>query len=444
MNIDLPKRRISLGLAHTASVPSKDKEKNQNFPRPVQPKPDQVPSDNRIDVLLKSRAPQKYILVIEDDQEQATAVSIWLNKVGQRVAIAHSGAEGMAMIEKELPDILLLDLGLPDISGIALAHQALERWPQLHIVLTTDWARADENNQELEALRSRGLSLLLKPILPDDLLDFLMDLDSEPEWTSKNELMLGLNRDSGVSNLNQQSLNQSMHALLDECRVQAGFEAAFLFAIDPAQRTVEILHWCGDILANNEYLASLIYSPVRDIAEDGDLVICEALADNDLSRFRYLLDFYPLTSCLGVKVPAAGPSKYALVLFDSDPHRIPGEIVTYTQAIALTLGVLIEKLFFQDQFVLLQRTALLGHLTRGLVHEVNHQLGRLNLAVDKVENSLKGLQKEKSPTEAVDRRVEEALNSITDLRKATWTLTNTTRQFGFILTRTKTELVQRR
>ena len=442
LTIDPTKRRVSLGLAHTASVPSKIEDITQNFTRSVRSQPEQVPLDNRIDELLKSRAPQKYILLIEDDQEQANAVSIWLHKVGQRVAVAHCGAEGIALIEKELPDILMLDLGLPDISGMALARQMLEQWPQLRIVLTTDWARADENAQELESLRSRGLRFLLKPILPDDLLDMLMDREGDTEWTSRNELFLDLKSDLGVSDLNQPSLHQSIHALLDQCRTQAGFEAAFLFAIDPSQRTVEIIHWCGEILANHEYLASLVYSPVRDIAEDGDLVIREALADNEIPRFRYLLDFYPLASCLGVKVPAAGPSKYALVLLDSDPRRIPNEIVIYTQAIALTCGVLIEKLFFHDQFVLLQRTALLGHLTRGLVHEVNHQLGRLNLAVDKLENGLKGLQKEKTSTDAVDRRVQESLNSLAELRKATWTLTSTTRQFGFILTRTKTELVR--
>jgi two-component system, NarL family, nitrate/nitrite response regulator NarL len=53
------------------------------------------------------------------------------------VGVARSGAEGLALAAKEEPDVLLVDLGLPDMSGIAVGRQVLEKRPETMILVLT-------------------------------------------------------------------------------------------------------------------------------------------------------------------------------------------------------------------------------------------------------------------------------------------------------------------
>ncbi len=62
------------------------------------------------------KSPKK-ILVIEDEEEISRAVAFRLGKQGFHVSVAGDGENGLAMALKNLPDIILLDLFLPGISG---------------------------------------------------------------------------------------------------------------------------------------------------------------------------------------------------------------------------------------------------------------------------------------------------------------------------------------
>jgi two-component system nitrate/nitrite response regulator NarL len=53
------------------------------------------------------------------------------------VHVAPHGTAALAHLEEEAPDVVLLDIGLPDQSGFALGAEMLERWPRLRIVALT-------------------------------------------------------------------------------------------------------------------------------------------------------------------------------------------------------------------------------------------------------------------------------------------------------------------
>lgn len=65
------------------------------------------------------------VLLIEDDAEIIEFVSLAFEVgwPGCKVISTHHGAEGVEMVEKEAPDIVLLDLGLPDISGFEVIKE---------------------------------------------------------------------------------------------------------------------------------------------------------------------------------------------------------------------------------------------------------------------------------------------------------------------------------
>ncbi|MEW6405949.1 MAG: response regulator, partial [Chloroflexota bacterium] len=390
LHVDVKRRRISLGLArpqplvHHSGEGSGHQKSKMSPSKPV----DATPPRASLERFLGSDGPQNHILVIEDDPEQATAISTWLQKVGQRVDIAYCGGDGLALLEKEIPDIALVDLGLPDTNGIELVRDIHRRWPVIRCVLATDWARADEHSAELEVLQSLGVIFLLKPLLPDDLVDMLLETDGDDQPSSDRELQLALRSELSTPDLAKKPLLSSTRILLEQCRRRLGFDAAILFALDTVQRTVQMVESQGDGLIDMRALPSLIYSPVRDVAEDRDQVLITELREKDEGRFQYLLEFYPLVACIGVPVPSGVALRHALMLFDNRSRAISEGGIAYVEAVALVIGALLDRQAAQEQAILVQRTTLLGHLTRGLVHEINHRISGLYTRLSKLEDSL--------------------------------------------------------
>jgi DNA-binding response OmpR family regulator len=65
---------------------------------------------------------QKAILIIDDDRNNATVLKELLEKEGFFVFTAYDSAEGLQKIQGHTPDLILLDLVLPDESGFRTAH----------------------------------------------------------------------------------------------------------------------------------------------------------------------------------------------------------------------------------------------------------------------------------------------------------------------------------
>ncbi|MFO8002642.1 ATP-binding protein [Thioalkalivibrio sp.] len=63
------------------------------------------------------------VLVIDDNRDLAFGIQFLLGRKGYQVELAGSGAEGIAAAERQRPDVILLDIGLPDINGFEVARR---------------------------------------------------------------------------------------------------------------------------------------------------------------------------------------------------------------------------------------------------------------------------------------------------------------------------------
>ncbi|WP_342116345.1 response regulator [Pseudoduganella sp. OTU4001] len=99
------------------------------------------------------------ILLIEDDASIRYSVRTLLGTDGMLVAEASSARQGMAEIAARKPDLLLLDLGLPDMDGVAVISQ-LREWSAMPIIVLS--ARADETHK-VAALDAGADDYLTKP-----------------------------------------------------------------------------------------------------------------------------------------------------------------------------------------------------------------------------------------------------------------------------------------
>lgn len=76
------------------------------------------------------------ILVVEDEKSISHFISTVLNNNGYEAMQARSGAEAMSMISSHCPDLIILDLGLPDMDGLEILRQ-LREWSSLPVVVVS-------------------------------------------------------------------------------------------------------------------------------------------------------------------------------------------------------------------------------------------------------------------------------------------------------------------
>jgi DNA-binding response OmpR family regulator len=85
------------------------------------------------------------IVLVEDDKMLAEIYQTWLQNAGHTCIVANDGAIGLSLIGKERPDLVLLDLMLPYLSGDeVLAHMRKSDWGrQIKVIFLTNISEAE-------------------------------------------------------------------------------------------------------------------------------------------------------------------------------------------------------------------------------------------------------------------------------------------------------------
>ena len=111
-----------------------------------------------------SRAPR--VLVVEDDEDIAQALQRSLRMEGYEVRIALDGASGLEQSHTFVPDLVILDLGLPKVDGIDVARGLREQDDVPILILTA----RDALESRVEGLDAGADDYLVKPFERQELL----------------------------------------------------------------------------------------------------------------------------------------------------------------------------------------------------------------------------------------------------------------------------------
>src|SRR5438105_7836051 len=86
----------------------------------------------------RSKAKKAHVLIVEDNELVTDALRILFEETGRRVTVAHSVAEAVAAGADDPPDLLLLDLSLPDGDGLEVSRALTKRGvkPKATVALT--------------------------------------------------------------------------------------------------------------------------------------------------------------------------------------------------------------------------------------------------------------------------------------------------------------------
>jgi len=106
------------------------------------------------------------ILTVEDDRSVSNLISTTLKMQGYRYLSAGTGHEAVTLAASWHPDIILLDLGLPDMDGVEVIRK-VRTWSNLPIIVIS--ARS-EDSDKIEALDAGADDYLTKPFSVDELL----------------------------------------------------------------------------------------------------------------------------------------------------------------------------------------------------------------------------------------------------------------------------------
>lgn len=106
------------------------------------------------------------ILLVEDEKNICDFISTSLSAQDYRISTAHTGKEALPIITSQCPDLILLDLGLPDMDGMEIIRQ-VRTWSSIPIIVLS--ARTQEQ-EKVRALDLGADDYLTKPIGTSELL----------------------------------------------------------------------------------------------------------------------------------------------------------------------------------------------------------------------------------------------------------------------------------
>ena len=114
---------------------------------------------------------RKKILVVDDEADVRNFLSVALIEAGFDVTVAEDGDIALSKIQKQIPDLISLDLVMPHKSGAKFYHELSKRkaWSKIPVIIVTGHARDDLGKSDLKELTMSGPGIYLeKPVKPDN------------------------------------------------------------------------------------------------------------------------------------------------------------------------------------------------------------------------------------------------------------------------------------
>ncbi|MDX2465537.1 MAG: response regulator [Porticoccus sp.] len=128
------------------------------------------------------------ILIVEDDRPLARGLLTALRKQGYAVNHVENGKDCLHVVATEVPDIVILDLGLPDMDGLKVLQQIRHQWDSLPVILLT--AR-DSIDDKVAGLDCGADDYLAKPFEMTELLARLRVLERRLSTVKSTLITLG-------------------------------------------------------------------------------------------------------------------------------------------------------------------------------------------------------------------------------------------------------------
>jgi CheY-like chemotaxis protein len=110
----------------------------------------------------------KKILIVEDHPDVRRVLTLSLRHLGYEILQANNGGSGIALALSKIPDLILIDVSLPDVSGLEIAR-AIKQNPRTAEIPLVGLSGHTEREMAAEALKAGMAAYLVKPINTQEL-----------------------------------------------------------------------------------------------------------------------------------------------------------------------------------------------------------------------------------------------------------------------------------
>jgi two-component system response regulator PilR (NtrC family) len=129
---------------------------------------------------------KKRIMVVDDELSMREYLSILLRKQGYQVDAATGGEEALEKIERELYDLVITDLSMPRVDGMAVLQRVKEVSPTTEVILITAFATTES---AVEAMKRGAYDYIIKPFKNDELKIIIEKALEQRRLLAENQLL---------------------------------------------------------------------------------------------------------------------------------------------------------------------------------------------------------------------------------------------------------------
>jgi DNA-binding NarL/FixJ family response regulator len=111
------------------------------------------------------------VVIVDDQVLFAETLKMVLESRSEEIRViglAHTGEEAVRLVELSKPDIILMDVRMPEMDGVFATKRIHAKYPDIRIIMLTTY---DDDDYILDALRFGAVGYILKNIAPDKLID---------------------------------------------------------------------------------------------------------------------------------------------------------------------------------------------------------------------------------------------------------------------------------
>jgi len=164
----------------------------------------------------------KKALIIDDDRSILTTLEIYLEDRGLEVFTASSGVKGLELFHRETPDLVLLDMKLPDRDGLDILREIITSGNQSHVLMITAYASIET---AVSAVKMGAFDYLPKPFVPGQLDLVLERLKRFHTLETEVAALRGIFSEGGIL-----TRNRKMRRILQTARQAAESNAIILIS----------------------------------------------------------------------------------------------------------------------------------------------------------------------------------------------------------------------
>lgn len=208
---------------------------------------------------------QAHILIIDDDLNICFAFERTFDSLGYKTSAAHNGAEGRAAIKAHHPDLIFMDIMMPDISGLDLLKEIKEEFPDIPIIMITGFSSM---NTAIQATKLGAYEYMPKPL----------DVDKVRLLAKRALEMVALQKSLRQAQGANQAIDENKHEIIGQSEaIHEVFKQIGSASITPNSTNILIE---GESGTGKELVARSIHSNSEHPNQPFMAVNCTAMPEN--------------------------------------------------------------------------------------------------------------------------------------------------------------------